>query len=240
MIKKILSTLLVSSVMFLGLATSSFSFERPTIAIGGSLNYGGYVASGKEIEGSSGVTRPGYTEEENDGTAAMEVGYSSVFLEMTIADRLTLGAEYMAEEVETEIAERTDTCTVQCDETGIGTDLGTSTVKAVFSNLTTMYAELRLFNGVYAKMGAMEIDVETKESLHTSSSYANITLDGSTYGIGYKNSWDNGMFVKTETMIHNWDNFTITATSADATPNGNSIKGDMDGIVASLRIGKAF
>ena len=238
MIKKILSTLLVSSVMFLGLATSSFSFDRPTIAIGGSLNYGGYVASGKEIEGSSGVTRPGYTEEENDGTAAMEVGYSSVFLEMSIADRLTLGAEYMAEEVETEMAERTDTLTTQVGES-LG-DAGTSTVKAVFSNLTTLYAELRLFNGVYAKMGAMEIDIETKENLHTSSSYANITLDGSTYGIGYKNSWDNGMFLKTETMIHNWDDFTITATSADRTPNGNSVKGDMDGIVASLRIGKAF
>ena len=235
MIKKILSTLLVSSVMFLGVATSSFSMDRPTIAIGGALTYGGYVASGKESEGQVGLLTG---VEQHDATAAMEVGYSSVFLEVNFADRLTVGVEYMADTVETEIAERTDTLTTQVGE-ALG-DVGTSQVKASFSNFTTIYGELRLFNGMYVKAGAMEIDVESKETLHTSSTYGNLTLDGSTYGIGYKNSWDNGVFLKTETMIHNWDNFTLHAVSADAVPNNNKIEGDMDGIVASIRIGKAF
>jgi hypothetical protein len=236
MIKKILGTILVSSVMFLGVATSSFSMDRPTVAIGGALTYGGYVASGKEHEGRTGQLLTGV--EENDATAAMEVGYSSVFLEVNFADRLTVGVEYMADTVETEIAERTDTLTTQVGE-ALG-DVGTSQVKASFSNFTTVYGELRLFNGVYFKAGQMEIDIESKETLHTSSTYGNLTIDGSTYGIGYKNSWDNGMFLKTETMIHNWDNFTLSAVSADAVPNNNKITGDMDGIVASLRIGKAF
>jgi len=236
MIKKILSTLLVSSSLLIFTAFNSMA-ERPTIAIGASVNYGGYVASGTETEGNSGKTTIGYGNiETSRRTAAMEVGYSSVFLELSVKDRLTVGVEYMAAEVETDMESRTDT---DIDPLG-DTQTGTSTVKAEFSNMVTGYAELRLIGGMYAKFGVMEIDIETKENLHTSSSYGNITLDGTAYGFGYKNSWDNGVFLKTETLMHNWDAFTISAVSADTTPNGNSISGDMDGVIMSVRLGKAF
>ncbi len=236
MIKKILSTLLVSSSLLV-LTTFNAMAERPTIAIGGTVNYGGYVASGTENEGG-GITREGYATEQTKRVEAMEVGYSSVFLEVNFVDRLTLGLEYMADEVSTDMESRTDTV----PGTSVVTegDTGTSSVKAEFSDMITAYAEIRLINGMYAKLGTMEIDVATKESLHTSSTYADITLDGMAYGIGYKNSWDNGVFLKTETMMHDWDSFKITAVSSDATPNGNSIEGNLDGAVFSVRLGKEF
>ena len=239
MIKKILSTLLVSSALLVLSAFNSMA-ERPTIAIGGSVNYGGYVASGTEIEGNSGVTRTNYGPTETaHRTAAMEVGYSSLFFELNMVDRLTIGVEYMGSGVETDMESRTDTSETVILGTS-GDDTGTSSVKVEFKDLVTAYAELRLFNGMYAKLGTMQIDVESKESLHTSSSYGNVTLDGIAYGIGYKNSWDNGVFLKTETMMHDWDNFKMTATSADATPNGNKIEGNLDGAILSVRLGKAF
>ena len=237
MIKKILSTLLASSVLLVFSTFSSIA-DRPTIAIGGSVNYGGYVASGTEVEGG-GNTSATQGAETAHRTAAMEVGYTSAFFEISMADRLTIGVEYMAAEVETDQEERTDT--VSPDAAVISeANQGTSTVKVEFKDMITTYAELRLFNGMYAKFGAMEIDVESKESLHTSSSYGNLSLDGITYGIGYKNSWDNGVFLKTETMMHDWDDFKMTATSADATPNGNTISGNLDGAILSVRLGKAF
>jgi hypothetical protein len=238
MIKKILSTLLVSSALLVLSAFNSMA-ERPTIAIGGSVNYGGYVASGTEIEGNSGVTRTNYGPTETaKRTSAMEVGYSSLFFELNMVDRLTIGVEYMGSGVETDMESRTDNTSGTSDTDG--NDVGTSSVKVEFKDLVTAYAELRLFNGMYAKLGTMQIDVESKESLHTSSSYGNVTLDGIAYGIGYKNSWDNGVFLKTETMMHDWDNFKMTATSADATPNGNKIEGNLDGAILSVRLGKAF
>ena len=237
MIKKILSTLLVSSALLVLSAFNSMA-ERPTIAIGGTVNYGGYVASGTEIEGNSGVTRTNYGPTETaKRTSAMEVGYSSLFFELNMVDRLTIGVEYMGSGVETDMESRTDNTS---SGTTDGNDVGTSSVKVEFSDLVTAYAELRLFNGMYAKLGTMQIDVESKESLHTSSSYGNVTLDGIAYGIGYKNSWDNGVFLKTETMMHDWDNFKMTATSADATPNGNKIEANLDGAILSVRLGKAF
>ena len=236
MIKKILSTLLVSSSLLV-LTTFNAMAERPTIAIGGTVNYGGYVASGTENEGG-GITREGYATEQTKRVEAMEVGYSSVFLEVNFVDRLTLGLEYMADEVSTDMESRTDTAAPGAVPSEA--DTGTSSVKAEFSDMVTAYAEIRLINGMYAKLGAMEIDVATKESLHTSSTYADITLDGMAYGIGYKNSWDNGVFLKTETMMHDWDSFTITAVSSDATPNGNTVEGNLDGAIFSVRLGKEF
>ena len=236
MIKKILSTLLVSSSLLV-LTTFNAMAERPTIAIGGTVNYGGYVASGTENEGG-GITREGYATEQTKRVEAMEVGYSSVFLEVNFVDRLTIGLEYMADEVSTDMESRTDTAAPGAVPGEA--DTGTSSVKAEFSDMVTAYAEIRLINGMYAKLGAMEIDVATKESLHTSSTYADITLDGMAYGIGYKNSWDNGVFLKTETMMHDWDSFTITAVSSDATPNGNTVEGNLDGAIFSVRLGKEF
>jgi hypothetical protein len=239
MIKKILSTLLVSSALLV-LSAFNLMAERPTIAIGGSVNYGGYYATGTEIEGNSGVSRLGYGPTETAHRSdAMEVGYTSVFLELNMVDRLTVGVEFMGADVKTDQEERTDVAH-QSIAHGVMGDSGTSTVEVTFSDMLTAYAELRLINGLYAKIGTMTLDVVTKENLHTSSSYGDVTLDGKAYGVGYKNSWDNGMFLKTETMVHDWDPIKINATSADATPNGNSVSGTLDGIVVSFRVGKAF
>jgi len=236
MIKKILSTMLVSSVLLVFSTFSSIA-DRPTIAIGGSVNYGGYVASGTENEG---VVRTFSGREHHDATAAMEVGYTSLFFEINMKDRLTIGVEYMAEEVETDTTSRTDSLHPDNEATSDSGDTGTSSIKVGFSDMVTAYAELRIVNGMYAKLGTMQIDVESKEVLHTDSSYGNVTLDGMTYGIGYKNSWDNGMFLKTETMMHDWDTFTLTATSAAGEDNTNTVDGNIDGAIFSVRIGKAF
>ena len=243
MIKKILSSLLVSSVLFFASATTSIAMERPTIAIGGAINYGGYVASGQETEGGSTAKNLDISEEE---TRAMEVGYTSVFFELGFGDRVTVGMEYMAETVETEVSSRTDaevTSEVQiaAEKAGSGNNNGTSTVKAAFSDMVTAYLEVRLINGFYAKYGAMEIDIETKEQLHTDSEYPNKTLSGNAYGFGVKNSWDNGIFMKAETMVHDWDKIKISALGT-ATGNSNNtfVEGTLDGIVASFRVGKAF
>jgi len=236
MIKKILSTMLVSSALLVSSTFSAMS-ERPTIAIGGAVNYGGYVASGEENEGVNNHSAFQATET-SKRTAAMEVGYSSVFLEINMRDRLTVGVEYMAAEVETDKESRTDN---PVESMSVSTDdVGTSSVTVQFSDMVTAYAELRVLNGMYIKAGSMQIDVESKESLHTDSSYGNITLDGIAYGLGYKNSWDNGIFLKAETMMHDWDSFKMSATSSVATPNGNTISGNLDGAILSIRLGKAF
>jgi len=231
MIKKILSTLLVSSVLFVFAATSSFA-DRPTIAIGLTAAYGGYEASGTEYEGSIAPR------EENDAIESGEFGYSSLFIELSFADRVTVGFSWMADQVETSISERTDApATAGVDG---GADSGTSKIQAEFSNLTTGYIEVNIWNGLYAKYGIMEMDVDTQESLHTDSAYPNGEMDGETYGLGWKGSFDNGVFIKTETLMQDWTELTLEATGASGVDNNNTVKASLTGAIATISIGKAF
>ena len=240
MIKKILSTFLVSSVLFVFAVTNSMA-ERPTFAIGLQAAYGGYVASGQENEGA------GTPQEINKKEESGEFGYTSLFIEMSIADRITLGASWMADAVETDMTSRTDTlCTGaaaadneqrNCPLVG---NTGTSSIKAEFSDLMTAYVELNLWNGLYAKYGVMEMDVETKETLHTDSSYPNATMDGNTYGFGWKGSFDNGVFIKTETLMQDWSDLKIEATGSTDTDNNTSVEASLNGAVAQISIGRAF
>ena len=250
MIKKILSTLLVSSALFVFAATGSFA-ERPTIAIGATVQYGGFTASGQENEGA------GTPQEMNKKDATGAYGYTSLFVEASFAERVTVGASWMADAIQSEVTSRTDSlCSITtklpiegCSSiVDSGNDTGTSSVSARFSNLVTGYVELSIWNGLYAKYGVMEMDVETKESLHTDSSYPNAEMDGTTYGLGWKGSFDNGMFIKTETMMQDFDDIYLVAVStADTTGtpavsvvNGNTVRSSLSGALATISIGKAF
>ena len=241
MIKKILSTLLVSYALFVFAATGSFA-ERPTIAIGASVAYGGFNASGTENEGNS--TKDSVEKHQRDVSGAF--GYTSFFLEASFADRVTLGASWMADAITTEATSRTDAIAPGSESMSGGTaDIGTSSVSARLSNLTTGYIEVNIWNGLYAKYGIMEMDVDTKESLHTDSSYPNAKMDGTTYGLGWKGSFDNGLFIKTETMMQDWTDLKLNATGLRVTDpvsviNNNSVELTLKGAVASISIGKAF
>lgn len=236
MIKKILSTLLVSSA-FLVFATISSFADRPTFNIGYSATYGGYEASGQENEGKTSVQGG---QEVNKASEAGEIGYSSLFIEVSFLDRVTVGASWMADAVETAMSERTDTDPIPNATANAGVDTGTSTVKAEFKNLVTGYVELNIWNGLYAKYGIMDMDVETKESLHTDSSYPNASMDGETYGLGWKGSFDNGVFIKTETLMQDWSDLKIEATGATGDDNNTSVEASLRGAVATISIGKAF
>jgi len=243
MIKKILSTLLVSSALFVFASTGSMA-DRPTVAVGYTAAYGGFVASGQENEGA------GTPQEINKTEESGEFGYSSFFIELSFADRVTVGASWMADAVETTMSSRTDSLCSQGQAAGNGDawdascpvsgNTGTSEVKAEFSNLAVGYIELNIWNGLYAKYGIMEMDVETKESLHTDSAYPNATMDGDTYGLGWKGSFDNGVFIKTETMMQDWSDLHLEAEGATDTDNNNSIDATLSGAIATISIGRAF
>ena len=101
MIKKILSTLLVSSALFVFAATGSFA-ERPTFNVGATAAYGGYTASGQETEGA------GSPQEIHKKDATGAYGYTSLFVEASFADRVTIGASWMVDAIQSEVTSRTD------------------------------------------------------------------------------------------------------------------------------------
>ena len=244
MIKKTLSTLLVSSVLFVFAITGSYA-DRPTFAIGAQAAYGAGTATGYELEGA------GSPQDKTTAERSGEFGWTNIFLEVQdIGDRLTIGASWSADDFETDQEGRTDTlCSPgptnaqgnQIPDCPVVGNSGTSTVSVEFSNMVTAYAELRLYEGFYVKAGIVEVDVETKDSLHTDTSYPNTSLDGDLIGFGWRGSWDNGVFLKTETQMTSFSGVKLEGTGSTDTDNNTSVTLDnLDAFTASLSIGKAF
>jgi hypothetical protein len=65
-------------------------------------------------------------------------------------------------------------------------------------------------------------------------------MDGETYGLGWKGSFDNGVFIKTETLMQDWTDLHLEASGATGTDNNTSIDASLSGAVATISIGRAF
>ena len=78
-------------------------------------------------------------------------------------------------------------------------------------------------------------DIKTNdEDAGTASTYPDVELDATTYGIGYKGSFgDNGYF-KIEGSFTDYDSFSVTSGST------NTVKGDLDTTQAKFAIGYNF
>lgn len=86
--------------------------------------------------------------------------------------------------------------------------------EARVSNLNTIYFETPGFTtaGLYARIGWSELDVETSEDLLTDDTIGDGSMDGTTYGFGFKKSLS-GFQVKTEFNYTDFDTLSLTSGS---------------------------
>ena len=220
-IKAILTASLLSVFSFAWVSTSS-ALELSAAGIG--MTTGAWMGKGKEVIG----TATGDTTEE-DG--AFEDGAPNIFLEIAATDNLSIGIEYWPDSVDT--PENTNTG----PDGPEGTNVDDNTVKASFSNHTTLYGQVGLPFGLYAKAGIIYVDIETKESLATGGAYNDADTTGYTVGLGYNHSADNGIFVRVELAATEYDD--VSATNVNDTEKTVTVS-EMYGATASIKIGKSF
>ena len=254
------------------LAVICFSFlslnfaNAEILSIGVSGNVGLLEADGKEtITGTSqrditygnnntrlradGVSSTSSTK----GAEDVFIGYVSLFGEAHLMDTgLRVGVSYVpyALESETTANDRHDNCS---DENSVntGTNVCVKTIQTVqidVEDLITMYVayhhevDLGFVDSVFVKGGVMEADVMTKEKLASGSQYGNTTLSGQFIGLGVEKNMDNGLFVRVEGNVTQYQNIKLV-NQADGTADENKNTIDitnMDGATATLSIGKSF
>ena len=164
--------------------------------------------------------------------AMLAVGFASVFLEKTLGSRLAVGVDYVPSSIESETKDETRT-----DMTaGANTENSvTQKIKVDFNDMTTFYVRLNVTDNLYVKAGQMTVDVNTKETLGTGSTYPDTSLDGTSIGLGYHHDLDSGMFVRAEGQYMNIDGVKLTSS------NSHTISvSDIDGVTGSISIGKSF
>lgn len=110
-------------------------------------------------------------------------------------------------------------------------------VQIDFTNLLTVYGSITLDNNMYFKVGYVQVDVETNETLATGGAYPDTDLNGYTIGLGYNMDRDDGKFIRVEASYLDLDGATVT-NSNDGT---KTVSADgIDGYGAKVSIGKSF
>ena len=211
----------------LSVVLALFAFSAKADFTGGiSLVTGKYETDGTETEKE--VT--GVTSQVTSNSQSETFVGASLFVEYFMDNGFALGVDYVPMSMESETSENVQTSS---DSSGAGTN----TVQVDFEDLTTIYATLAMTDNLYLKVGYVEVDVITNESLATGGSYGNTSLDGHVVGIGYHRDLDTGAFVRLEANFMDLDGATLTNT-ADST---KSVTADgADGYGAKLSIGKSF
>ena len=227
----------------LGFTSVQAAPPTPTITLGVSGTASLLDVKGQETLDSGLTAQSNRTEE-------VGAGYISVFGEMHLMEimgaGLRLGASYVPYALESETTERT----VSEGETGsdvIGQQLGasragyTQKVSVDIEDLMAAYVSVHyelLGNNVFIKGGVMEADLVTKETLATGSSYPNATLEGIFGGVGLDRDLDNGMFLRAELSLMEFDDIKLRSTGSDL--NNIIDVTDMTGTNATISIGKTF
>ena len=191
------------------------------------------IFSGAHSSGASPGTVTKKASAEGD-EAVGEFGYGSSFVEAAINEKFSLGIDYVPMALESETTENIQNIPTDGKQSD---SQATNTVQVDFDDLTTVYALLHATENVYLKVGYMEVDVNTDESLGTGGAYGNTSLDGYTVGLGYTQDLDNGAFFRVETLYMEIDGTELT----NANDSNKKVKADgITGASVGISVGKTF
>ena len=221
-------------VMIFGYFTNANAFDGVQgFNIGVSLSGGVFDVDGakEEFKGAHvGAASPGdIVKNSTEDTAEGLFAIGSIFAEVEVTDVVAIGLDYVPHSLDTETTENAQR------------ELGTAqnnTVQVDFENLATLYATLQIpaADGLYAKVGYVQVDVITNENLGTGGAYGDTELDGFTVGIGYQRDISD-TFVRVEANYMELDG----ATLVNQNDSTKSVTADgITGYGARLSVGKSF
>jgi len=205
---------ILSSVMFACVVSTGAMSE---IKAGLSLATAGYYGEGTEVNGGNDAT--------TQGDGAFLHDHMELFVEYDLGP-VAFGLSYTPNEIDT--PENTNKQTARNNK-----------VYATFTDKTTAYIMAQHEGtGLYAKLGATYVDIESKES--TGSNYPDTDTVGVTVGLGWQLNTADDVFWRIELQGTAYDDVTVNNGKPKAT-GGNSVTfSDMMGAQATLSIGRSF
>ena len=228
--------------VFVGLFLIGSSANAIEFSLGVSANGGAFDATGHEVR-----TEQGSTLSDKNKSDDLYLLYGSVFGEIHLSDlplplpvNARVGISYVPYALESETTESTHRSKTKA-QGGTGEADRSQKVQVDLEDLASIYLSFYNDAGFFVKLGAMQGDLVTNESLDSGSSYGNTTLEGVMAGVGLERNLDNGMFVRAEVNYSEYDNVSLEATTAsdDSHTNKITVK-DLSGFTGALSIGKSF
>ena len=190
--------IIISLLLALGLATSSYAVSLEGLSVGISGSHAGYYAVGTE-ETDNDPTGVDDTKE----AGAFTANHMSVFLEYNVGP-ISVGLDYIPSQIETPKNTNLQGTT-------------TNTVKGEFENHTTVYALIPIpLGGLYAKVGGIYVDLNSIENLGTGGSYGNTDTTGIMAGLGYSIEAADGLSLRAEITAAQYDEVEVANSASDA------------------------
>ena len=225
----------------IGLFIAMFSFGSASADAGVNIGISGngalFAATATEFDnGTHGTTTS--PDESNKESEHLGAAYASIFIEKELGIAF-IGVDYVPSEIETDTVEslRNDCTSAQsCAGSGGGFTQQTNTVKVEFSDIVTAYVGAKIGETFYVKAGVVSVDLATKETLGTGSTYGNTSMDGTMIGLGGQANFDNGMFVRGEANYIEFDPVSLTSDTGVNKITVNSL----DGVSGKISIGASF
>ena len=226
---KNIRNMLVVLVAMAALTNPLSAFEG--LSFGGVYSMATFDTSGSETEG--GTANESDQHEKTSTTISKDVDYASYFAEYTFSQGSTIGIEVIPGEAELGTRSRTEAASAD------DSDDGTPTAKAEVSDHITLYVEptwmMSETFGVYVKGGVSKVDIKTKESLPSASTYGDVTVYGQMTGFGAKTYLGN-WFAKLEYVETDYGDISITST----TGNRNTVQALPDQEATRIALGYNF
>ena len=153
---------------------------------------------------------------------------------------LSLGISVIpaAHDVSDNVKIRNDT---ETSVTGTATTVATARAQkaqAEVADHMMYYLEFKPRDSLFFKLGYLDADLNTTESLATGSSYGNASLNGILYGVGFQKDLNRG-FAKFEVTFSDYDTINLTdSTGRTGVSTNNKISANLD--ATQLRISYGF
>ena len=206
--------------------TQAFADMSEGVRVGLSVSNTEVNGSGSEtLRSGSGAdtTRQG---QRSSTTTSEETTIGHIFAEKTFSNGFTLGIDYIPGEADVGTKSRAD------DD---AESSGGNKASAVVSEHLTFYGLMPIGSSpLFLKAGITSMDVETNEVLNTGSKYGNASVNGVTAGIGMHFERDNGLFVRGEYSMTEYEELTLTSDGS------NIVQADLDVTALKLSVGKSF
>mgnify|MGYP001216996553 FL=1 len=240
--------LIISILMLSGIFTMASA--EVGVKLGVTAQIGELTTSGKETSSAAGgATETSANEKALFGTAGFFIEKDLAFLPGPFG-RLSVGYDNIAHDLDlgTQTNSRSGLTTALNTDVSLGAG-GTKAIgnaespdnslNAKITGFSTVYATLAITDWLYVKAGTVEVDVKTKFTGTSTSSYAeNHSLDGNVWGFGVESMNDNGLFFRLEYNDYDIDGKSVVNAGTDST--FTATLNEVTGNTTRVSVGKSF
>ena len=209
---KLLTSIAAAGMLAMSYTTSAISIELPEVRVG-------VTHTEEVVYGSVAETRANKRDNKqkglflNDSMGVFgEVGIRQL---MGLSVGFEMGGDGLSNTMERVIAGR-GTLTAKTGSTAEETRNGTQKVNISIEDSTSHNVLMPIMDtGFYVKAGQIDVDIITKETLFTGSTYGNVGLSGDFVGAGYQHNVGDYFFARVEGLYTEYGAASVTGSGGD-------------------------